>query len=133
MSGLENMIDGGRLSEGDIPNDYDWLVQTINAIRRAEYRSRGQSSEQSEALLREAVTAWEDHGDSTEYNAVMRKVMYYLDATPHGLKKDSRLPIKINAMYALMQIYSSWAQCGDSEYHDDAMVDYPRLAGVVVE
>jgi len=32
VSGLENMIQSGRLSEADIPDDYLWLTDTLGRI-----------------------------------------------------------------------------------------------------
>lgn len=30
--GLSDMIEGGRLTEEDIPDDYQWLVETLAAL-----------------------------------------------------------------------------------------------------
>lgn len=32
--GLSDMIEGGRLTEGDIPDDYRWLVESLAELGR---------------------------------------------------------------------------------------------------
>lgn len=123
LSGLEDMIDGGRLEESDIPDDFTWLEKQIRIMRNVQYRLAGRSEAQAAALLKDVFDTWEEHGDSTEYTAVMRRAMYYLDANPNGLN-SMVLPATINATYVLMQIYHSWAQCGDSDDHDDQHAGY---------
>ena len=34
--GLSDMIESGRLSESEIPDDYDWLVDTLAQIAKVD-------------------------------------------------------------------------------------------------
>lgn len=126
LAGLEDMIDGERIGDAEIPNDFTWLESIIYDIRKAQYRAAGQSPEREKSLLKEATQVWEDEGDSDEYKAVMRKVRYYLSAT-NNLGENAKLPAKLNALYALMQIYNAWSSCGDSDDHDLAVNAYAEL------
>lgn len=39
--GLSDMIEGGRLTEADIPEDYDWLVKSLIAVANDNTLERG--------------------------------------------------------------------------------------------
>lgn len=40
--GLSDMVEGSRLSEADIPDDYQWLVETLAAIAGADPCKEGE-------------------------------------------------------------------------------------------
>lgn len=72
--GLSDMIEGGRLDEGAIPDDYRWLVETLSKLGAPDVIStsleanaaRDKRLERAIELLSETLSKWEDEEDSVQ-------------------------------------------------------------------
>ena len=65
--GLSNMIEGGRLTESDIPDDYQWLVESLASLANPRHDPLTESSDIPDQEAKDAVAAALDFvNDPTE-------------------------------------------------------------------